>query len=230
MRIGLIADVHGNAPAFQAVLTVLLKRVDLVLFAGDLVGYYPFVNECVNMWDPEVMVGIRGNHDEILLQSIKCGTPPGPDYLSRYGSALERSWQSSTKPTLNLLQSWPIRRSLIVSSVSVSMFHGAPWDPLEGRVYPDFREWERFDDCQSDVVVLGHTHYPLFKRYKDKLIVNPGSVGQARDQSGKASWAELDVGLEEVQHYRIPYDNTRIIQDALRHDPDVPYLVEVLTR
>ena len=153
MKIGLIADIHGNAPALQAVLDILLKEVDIVLFAGDLVGYYSFVNECAEMLVSDRIVGIRGNHDSILLDCIVSKTPPNPNYRKCYGSALERSWKSLTEKAYILLQSWPIQRSLILSSTSISMFHGAPWDPLEGRVYPDFGDWERFHDYPGDVIV-----------------------------------------------------------------------------
>jgi diadenosine tetraphosphatase ApaH/serine/threonine PP2A family protein phosphatase len=110
------------------------------------------------------------------------------------------------------------------------MFHGAPWMPLEGRVYPDFAEWERFGSCTEEIILLGHTHYPMVKEWRGKVIINPGSVGQPRSRSGAAEYAVLDVAKRSVVFERAPYDVSRVIQDARRHDPQMSYLVEVLSR
>ena len=58
--------------------------------------------------------------------------------------------------------------------------------------------------------------------------MNPGSVGQPRDRLGGACYAILDLDSGHVEHYRVSYDPTALIRDVLRHDADIPYLVEVL--
>jgi putative phosphoesterase len=230
MKVGLIADIHGNAPALSVVLSALEQRVEQILFLGDLVGYYPFVNECAAMLAGQKLTAVRGNHDEMLLRCRAEGATPGAEYRSRCGSALERSAKVLSEQADVMLQSWPTEQFLTVSSVKIAMFHGTPWNPLEGRVYPDFNQWERFDDTPADIVLLGHTHYPLVRRLKNKLVINPGSVGQPRDRSGGACCAELDLNSGEVTQHRIPYDPGPVIEDACRHSPDVPYLLEVLKR
>ncbi|MFC1992257.1 metallophosphoesterase family protein [Chloroflexota bacterium] len=230
MKVGLIADIHGNAPALKMVLSALEGRVDKTLFLGDITGYYAFINECADMWDSKMIISVRGNHDEVLLQCIEHKKPPDSSYRKQYGSGLERSWKSLSERARLLVQSWPIQQHLTLSSVSISLYHGSPWDPLEGRVYPDFNDWHRFDTCEDDIILLGHTHYPLLKRWGEKLIVNPGSVGQPRDKSGVACYAELDPASGEVAFQKVAYNARPIIQDTLRHDPDNHYLVGVLVR
>ena len=117
-----------------------------------------------------------------------------------------------------------------IGGVTLALYHGAPWDHLEGRVYPDFGDWERFNEVAADIILMGHTHYSFTKVHGDKMIINPGSVGQARDRSGAACFAVLDLEARLVQHNRVPFDSQKLIEDAKQHDPDVPYLVEVLTR
>lgn len=230
MRIGLISDIHGNAPALQAVFKVLLPRVNLILFMGDLAGYYPFVNDCVQMWDPEKIISIRGNHDQVLMDCLQLGTKPSPDYLAHYGSALERSWRSLSPVSQELLGSWPEQRHLRIDSVAIAIFHGAPWDPLEGRVYPDFQQWQNFRMVEAELILLGHTHYQMVRRWQDRLIINPGSVGQPRDRSGVACFAEIELPSGEVRLGQAAYDASAIVEDAFLHDPQLPYLVEVLRR
>ncbi len=68
MRLGIIADIHGNLPALEAVLEALSdERVDHYLCAGDLVGYRPFPNECVAMVAALGATCVAGNHDLIAI-------------------------------------------------------------------------------------------------------------------------------------------------------------------
>ena len=230
MKIGLIADVHGNYVALKAVWNAIANETDSVFFLGDLCGYYPFVEECASVWDAARVIGIRGNHDQIICDCLESGTKSDPSYKVKYGSALDRTLQDLDSTTRSMVEAWPASRSLSMNHTHFSLFHGAPWEPLQGRVYPDFEAWEQFADVPGDVIVLGHTHYPLVKQYKDKLIINPGSVGQPRDRSSSASYAIINTGSGRVQHHRISFDPRAIIEDASEFDPTLPYLVEVLTR
>ena len=83
MKIGLISDIHGNSPALKAVLSALLDEVDQIVFSGDLCGYYPFVEECLALWDENRILGIRGNHDQILIECSRNRTQPSSDYEVR---------------------------------------------------------------------------------------------------------------------------------------------------
>ncbi len=230
MKLGLIADVHGNSVALEAVLRALDRQVDQIVFLGDLCGYYPFVNECSEMLAARPVVGVRGNHDQVLLDCLATRQRPPAEYRARYGSALERALQVLSPPVAALLHSWPLQRKIVIESKTILLAHGAPWDALGGRVYPDFAEWDSFDSCGADVVLLGHTHYPLVKRHRDKRVINPGSVGQARDRSGTACYGVLDLMTEEVILQRVGFCSQVLIHDAREHDPNLPYLETVLTR
>jgi len=232
LKLGLISDVHGNSFALEAVLEVLEGQVDQILFLGDVAGYYPFVNDCAEMCGR--CVSVRGNHDEVLLQCLASGSGPSEEYNQRYGSALARSLPTLSQKTRNLIGSWPVQQSYQIQTqtrnLSIGLYHGAPWNPLNGRVYPDFSAWSRFDECDDTVVVLGHTHYPFVKQLPGKLIINPGSVGQARDRSGSACYGILDSETMTVLLQRVAYDPRELLRDARHHNPDLPYLAEVLTR
>jgi putative phosphoesterase len=229
VKIGLFSDVHGNHVALAAALNVL-QEVDAYFFLGDLAGYYPFINQCLELWPNKPLWAVRGNHDQVLLDCLENHSPPSDDYQRRYGSALHRAQRELTPDGRRLILSWPREQTIELQGAVIGIMHGAPWDSLEGRVYPDFKDWDRFAEVAADIIVLGHTHYPLQKTYQGKLIVNPGSVGQPRDQSTGACCASLDLDSGEVQHWRVPYDKTSIIDDASKHDPNNPYLVNVLNR
>jgi putative phosphoesterase len=229
MRLAALADIHGNRKAFAAVLAAVPADVTQMLFVGDLCGYYAFVNECADLWDEARFIGVRGNHDQVLLECLRTGSSPAADYTRRYGTALQRSLEVLSERARNILRSLPEQRRESIAGARIAMFHGAPWDPLEGRVYPDFQDWPRFDEIDADVVLLGHTHYPMVVQRAGLLIVNPGSVGQARDGSG-ACFALVDVERREATLHRVPFDSGEVIDDARRCDPDLPYLVRVMQR
>ena len=230
MKVGCIADIHGNFSALAAVMKVLRDHVDTILFMGDLCGYYPFLDECVGLLRQSPLIGVRGNHDQVLLGCIENGVPPDEDYRSQYGSALGRSIETLSAESVSFLRALPESLTVTLAGVVTSLFHGAPWDPFEGRVYPDFEEWERFDSVSSDIVLLGQTHYPMEKHLGSKVIVNPGSVGQPRDRSGAACFAVIDLASGAVEQHRVAFDHRPLVEDARKNDPRLPYLVEVLTR
>lgn len=230
MKIGLMSDIHGNSPAFEVVLPVLLNETAQVLFLGDLCGYYPFVEECVALWDHDRIVGVRGNHDQILLDCLQSHASPPSAYQASYGSALTRTLQRLSPSSVSLLQSLPVSRTLHIEGRVLALYHGTPWDPLNGRLYPDDDRLEQCASIPADIILLGHTHYPFTKRSQDKLIINPGSVGQPRNLGGGACVAIVDLATEVVEHRCVPFNPQRLIDDARQHDPGLPYLVEVLTR
>ncbi len=228
MKLGIISDVHGNAVALAAVMARLRNSVDRILFLGDMVGYYPFVSDCMRYWAPETTVGVAGNHDAAFADCRGRGVPPPDAYRRRYGSALARILEELSPDDAELVAGWPTKRILWLGGAVLRLVHGAPWDELGGRVYPDFRDWDRFLDYPEDVVLLGHTHYPLCKRVHGKLILNPGAVGQPRDRCASACYAVLDLATSEAKHFRASFETAALQEDARLHDPDVPYLAEVL--
>ena len=71
MKIGVISDIHANIYGLQAVLYELReKRVELILCAGDVVGYYPFVNEVCDLVRQWEIVTVKGNHDCYVLEEL----------------------------------------------------------------------------------------------------------------------------------------------------------------
>ena len=204
--------------------------MDRVLFMGDVCGYYPYVEECITALRAVPIDGVLGNHDQVLLDALETGSRPPAEYEEHFGTAIQRSVHAISEASRSFLAALPLARTAVVDGVKLALWHGAPWDPLMGRVYPDEQHWERLDGVDGDIILLGHTHYPLAAHVRGKLVVNPGSVGQPRDLGSSASYAVLDVAAGAVEHRRITFDPTDLVADARKHDPGVPYLVDVLER
>jgi predicted phosphodiesterase len=231
MKLGILSDIHGNDDALRVVLQEFQQRhISDLLFLGDLVGYYPFAAECVKLLAGFHVTGVLGNHDQVALQCLATGMRPAAAYSRSYGSALERTLAAGNTAVQSFLQGLPLRRSLVIAGRTLEMIHGSPWDALEGRVYPDFADWQRFNAISADVVLLGHTHYPIVRNEGNVLVLNPGSVGQARHRSGVACAAVLELPAMTATLIELPCECGRILANAHQHDPQLPYLTEVLTR
>lgn len=229
MKIALLSDIHANEIALAAVLAeARADGAERLLCCGDFVGYYhapAAMWELLAAWDWD---GIRGNHEDMLEQWIE-----GKDREAihrRYGSGIAIAAEMPTTPRAELL-ALPARRELAIEGRRVLLCHGSAWDPNH-YVYPtaDDDERRRMANEGQDLVVFGHSHYPVRWRIGGTTIVNPGSVGQPRERKPGACWAMWDAGSMEVTLRRAEFDATAVAERARRIDPHLPYLSDVLTR
>jgi putative phosphoesterase len=202
MRVAVLADVHANLAALHAVLRECdAQRVDQTWFLGDLVGYGAEPAACLHALQPRTARWIRGNHDAelantvALAASVGCGSP---------GDLLART-QFTAQELLNVAHA-PDSLRFSECGREVLICHGAPWDPL-GRVYPDASQelLQRAAAEGGEITLMGHTHWAFSVICGGRLLANPGSVGQARDVRGTASWGILDVQLCSWTPMRTPY-------------------------
>lgn len=200
MRWGLISDIHSNAPALQAVLEDLAQvDVERVLCAGDVVGYYPFPNETVDMMARARVISIQGNHDRAVLNI-------DPSMMNPY-AADAVLWTASvlSDSSRRFLRSMPPNTTVRSDRRAMSIYHGSPSDPIE-YVYEEDATGGLLRMARCSVLVLGHTHIPYAKWFPEGLIVNPGSVGQPRDGDPRASYSIIDTDEGTVVNHRVEYD------------------------
>lgn len=231
MKIGLIADVHGNAPALDAVLkAAAASGAEALCLAGDVVGYYYEPAHCLDMlaaWPAEV---VRGNHEDLLAETVR-DPALAADVHRRYGSGLAVAQRTLSAEQCQTIAAWPRTRLLTFGAVRVLLCHGSPWD-TDTYLYPDGDAalWQRCADPGIDIIVAGHTHYPVDRQVGPTRVINPGSVGQPRDRRPGAAWALLDTASGVCEWRRETYDMSGVIAQARALDPHLPYLADVLTR
>jgi putative phosphoesterase len=232
MRIGLLSDIHGNAHALKSVLkSAREKGVDKILCCGDYVGYYYEPDEVMfllNDWD---WVGISGNHEAMLLDWLNGKNQN--DIMAKFGSGISTAAEKLSHKTASYLYEMPSLKKLNISSKKVILCHGSPWD-RDVYIYPDASQDivnKMFEyDPDFDVLIYGHTHYPLIWEKNKKKIINPGSVGQPRDRKPGASWALWETDTQNITFFREKYDPGPVIELCRQYDPDIKYLAEVLVR
>jgi putative phosphoesterase len=194
--IGLVSDVHGNLPALREVL-IDMPEVDVLVNAGDVIGYGPQPEECATILREKSDVSVLGNHDETLR--TEDFYEPGDRYAYDVLSDENRRW----------IEDLPRKENVIDDRVKVA--HGDPSGGFEYVRPGRFREDLLGDE---DVLVLGHTHVQAKKETASGTIVNPGSVGQPRDGDPDAAYAVLEVPSNEVSLNRVEYDIEEVEEAA----------------
>jgi len=217
MRYGVLSDIHGNLEALRAVLREL-SGVDAYLCLGDLVGYGPNPNECVETVRALGSVHcVVGNHD--LAAIGKYAT----DWFNFYArEAIMWTQEELSEPNRAFLASLPTKTT-VPGAVVV---HGSLPDPMEYLV-GEAEARSTFEAMTEPLCLVGHTHvaeYYWRENYSGEIghalltkggrielqlgrryIVNPGGVGQPRDGNPRASYAVWDTSQEVVEVRRVNY-------------------------
>lgn len=233
MKIALLADIHGNTVALDAVMADIEQRGgaegywilgDLVALGPDPVGVLERITKLTGLRV------IRGNTDRYTVK----GDRPGPpieavkEDLSLLPALVEVSttfsWTQgmiTAAGWLSWLQALPLEMRLSLSDgTSFLGVHASPGEDDGLGVPPDMSDADTAASMGTEsatLIAMGHTHLPLDKRWKDKHLVNPGAVSLSRMAGGLACYALLDG--TEVNHRQVPYDHARVIHqlNELKH-------------
>ena len=207
-----ISDVHGNYHALDSVMKEV--KYDALLCCGDIVVDYPFPQQCIHTLKDSCAHICMGNNDYNVAYDQKAS-----DYISQKYAHLAKDLDRNTDLTLeligddakNYLRELPRECRFALDGVSFYMNHTVPHLPLHhylDKNTPRSELAEYYQDIQADVIVTGHTHMPYIKNFRDKILVNPGSVGQSRDGDPRASFATFDTATGRIELKRLEYDIT----------------------
>lgn len=231
MRIAVLSDIHGNYLALDAVLKEVGEYgVKRIFVLGDLVGYYYHPDEVMKLLNEWPLELIQGNHEEILKRAVKDKVFLKQIYL-KYGSGTNMAINKLSFAEIEELTNLPWKKMICIDGLSIVLVHGAPWE-RNYYVYPDSDQNVLNRCCVpgTEFIFLGHTHYPFVYKKDKCTVINVGSVGQARDRGGIASWGLLDTVERTVKLKTTQYDTTPLVNEVKLIDLHVPYLYKVLLR
>lgn len=231
MKIAIISDIHGNHVALRGVLDEARRQgVGFLFVLGDIVGYYYHADSVLDLLENWSCEMIQGNHEELLRQA-SVDDNQAHAIKQRFGHGIDKALEQLTDTALGKLINLPSVKMIEMDGVKFQLCHGSPWD-RDSYIYPDSPQ-ELLDKCVTsavDFVLLGHTHYPFVYCKGRTVIANIGSVGQARDKGGVASWAVIDTSNRTLTFQHTPYNITSLLAEVKKFDPDNTYLADVLLR
>jgi predicted phosphodiesterase len=194
MRVALLADIHGNLPALEAVVADLRTYApDEVLLVGDQVNRVPWNNEVMDLIVAEGWRAIYGNHDWVV------GIVHTPNNVSPFTDRqrFPTLWwtQETLRPEhLGRIRSWPAELLIEGDAPRLRLTHGVPGDAFVG-IYP-FTPSDKVDEYLRTVeeryVILAHTHRPLDREVRGRRLWNGGSVGLPYNGDPRAQYLILD--------------------------------------
>lgn len=231
MKVAILSDIHANIFALEAVYRDLDKEaVDHILIAGDIIGYYYWPKEVLNIIkNDDRVLCVRGNHENILANIIK--NPESiQKYQRKYGHGYNVCLEKLSLDELDWLVMLPESQYLSLDGCSFYMTHGS-LSGVDDYLYPDAPLEElKKNYSNSMITIFGHTHYQFIHSMKDKILLNPGSVGQARDIGGLASYAIYNTSNLTIRFKRIRFDYSELTEVSKAKDSDLSYLWKIMQR
>ena len=231
LQLALLADVHANLEALNAVLRDLSQRAPLaqLVCAGDSLGYGPDPDACLELLAERNAVLVRGNHEEMVLGQRDFSQCVHAGILAAVWTREKLSAQS-----LEWLGQLPLWTE---PAPGVVVCHGDLRDAGtyvsdRARAVAALRQMHELRP-EARLLVCGHTHQALFFTEASGLIhtdsdmelvlpesgaclINPGAVGQARDTRPLARYALLDLERRMVRYFGVAYDHPATIQKLRR--------------
>ncbi len=230
MRVAVISDIHGNLEALTRVMEAIdAQAPDAIWCLGDVVGYGPDPNGCVDLVRQRAVICLAGNHDLAVVGKIPIShfNPVAREAILWHRAHLSPDRQ-------DWLASLPTRLDM----PEVTLAHGSPRDPIwEYVVSPEIAA-ANMDAFTTPIGLVGHSHVPLAWRLErtsrgvqvtqegaepgeplpldeqGKWLLNPGSVGQPRDHDPRAAFAVLDTVARTWTWYRVAYD-VSVVEQAI---------------
>jgi predicted phosphodiesterase len=229
MRIGLIADIHGNLVALDAVLAALARTaVDELICLGDVAALGPQPRAVIARLRVLRCPVVMGNTDAWLLDPALAEGSSAPvlaitAWCAAQLSAADLAHVHTFAPTL---------ARTLPGGTELLCFHGSPrsFDDAITATTPADRLDAMLDGADAALMVGGHTHIQMMRRHNDARIINTGSVGlpgigAVTPYNRDVHWAEYAVLDADGDHtaitlHRTPLDVAEMVRVA--HASDMP--------
>lgn len=220
MKIAVLADIHGNFPALEAVTAHLEQwQPDQVVVAGDIVNRGPRSLDCLrfvqNKQATAGWLAIRGNHEDYVISQARPDAPrSGPvfeTHCNTYWTYQQLQAEASVLATM------PFKQQLLGPDGSLICLTHASLRGIRNGIYPSTPDDELQQKIEpaASLFCVGHTHWPLLRRLNGTLVVNAGAVGLPFDGDTRTCYAQVQWqhGYWSAEIIRLEYDRARAERD-----------------
>ena len=216
IKIAILADIHANLPAFQAILADAETRgCSRVYHAGDLITIGPYPAEVVDLALSVNLTTVKGNHE----MWVDCGLPLDPNPVMDDGELLHQHWTHSRldKRRREYIRAMPHAIDEVLEGVRLHIVHfarewGASAFKAVDPAWTDQQILTLFGDIDVDLLCFGHLHNRLFSQlYRGVYFLNPGPAGC--NHKGIAPYATVTIEdtLFAIEHHAVSYDRGELL-------------------
>jgi len=225
MSIAIVSDIHANLEALQVVLeSIRKKQADEIYCLGDIVGYGPNPNECVQLIREKCTRVLVGNHDYAAI---------GKADISYFNPNAKSAALWTRKKLKSEHMQYLSKLKFTHQNDEMLMVHASPTNPKHWYYVMSAEDASMEMQAFSQALCfIGHSHLPVIYtaeraiktshfRFEpeQKYVVNVGSVGQPRDGNPKACYALYEPTTKELEYVRLAYDvqttYSKIIKEGL---------------
>ncbi len=238
MKLGILADIHSNLEALRCALDAL-KDVREFICPGDIVGYGPNPNECIEIIRGLSCKTVAGNHDLACAGGLDTASFSGDA-----GEAIEWTLKVLTPESRRFLEGL----SEHLKCDDLEIVHGSLRNHIEEYITNIQTGAATIELMEGKICFVGHLHIPLvIVRDKkgeydswqltdgdvidaskfDKVVINAGSVGQPRDTDPRASFGVFDTDAGTIEIRKVEY-NIPAVQEKMRKANLPDFLIERL--
>jgi putative phosphoesterase len=207
-KIAIISDIHSNIFGLEAVLKDIEKKknVDEIICMGDVVGYYPYPNECLELVKEYCSITMLGNHDAGVL-----GDEPSFYFNPTAYEMIVWTKENLKQPNFKWLTTLPRKKTIERNGKTIFLVHGSPFRTFDYFDSYSESQWnfmlkKAFDTIKTDILIVGHTHIPVKAKFNKNHFLNPGSVGQPRNGITGAFYSIINTNPFSISMERIKYD------------------------
>lgn len=216
-KILVVADIHGNLSALEAVLEAeSLEGLEGIILLGDVIDYGPRSNEVIHrikeLPDHKILVNLWGNHEAAVCKKDYRRFSSERGKQSAAITGRELTWESVEY--LDRMERSG-KQEIVINGYECLAVHGSLGDYFWGSI--NHRE-EAEEYAVYDIVFSGHSHIPHFfchyypsvcpefRNKKRTIFINPGSVGQPRNHNPNAHYATIEMETLSVCLKSVCYD------------------------
>jgi predicted phosphodiesterase len=211
MRLAVLADIHGNLQALEAVLEHAQKQnVDQIIIAGDLINVLPDSRACWDLVQSLKLPMVRGNHERYIFHY---NTPfAHPNWYSEAFKGLPLFVAEFSEDQRKEMEALPLRLHFDDMLIVHASYRG-DYDTVNLET-PLSELEEMFADSNERFILRGHNHRNYSVKFADRHIETIGSVGLPLDGRPEAKYviAEKTAQGWSIEKQQVSYDHAGAVK------------------